>query len=67
DCFPLPAQFRCDEQNWFMGMMLYQDHLVLILNPSWVLGESAPTGPASTGQTEQMIAATPLPVGRLVC
>jgi hypothetical protein len=64
DCFPLPAQFRCDEQHWFMGMLLYQDHLVLILNPSWVLGESAVTGPPSIGPTEQMIAATPLPVGR---
>ncbi|MGH7147553.1 MAG: chemotaxis protein CheW [Nitrospiraceae bacterium] len=63
DCFPLPSQFQRDERNWFRGMLLYQDHLVLILNPSWALGELADIVPASVGQTEQMIAATPAAVG----
>ena len=63
DCFPLPPQFQCDERNWFAGMMLYQDQLVLILNPSWVLGELAGVVPASVGQAEQMIAATPAAIG----
>ena len=63
DCFPLPPQFQCDERNWFAGMMLYQDQLVLILNPSWVLGELAGVAPASVGQAEQMIAATPAAIG----
>ena len=63
DCFPLPPQFRRDERIWFAGMMLYQDRLVMILNPSWVLGESGDVVPASVGQTEQMIAATPAAVG----
>ena len=63
DCFPLPLQFQCDERIWFAGIMLYQDHLVLVLNPSWALGESADVAPASVGQAEQMIAATPAAVG----
>jgi chemotaxis signal transduction protein len=62
DCFPLPAQFQCDEQHWFMGMMLYQDQLVLILNPAWVLGDVSVVVPPSVGQTNQ-IAATPATVG----
>jgi chemotaxis protein histidine kinase CheA len=65
DCFPLPPQFQCDERNWFAGMMLYQDQLVLILNPSWVLGELAGVVPASVGLAEQMIAATPAAIGGL--
>ena len=63
DCFPLPPQFQRDERNWFAGMMLYQDQLVLILNPSWALGEMADEVPASVGQAEPMIAATPAAVG----
>jgi chemotaxis signal transduction protein len=62
DCFPLPAQFQRDEQHWFMGMMLHQGQLVLILNPAWVLGGVGVGVPASLGQTEQ-IAATPATVG----
>ena len=64
DCIPLPAQFRHDEQDWFMGLILYQDHLVLILNPTWVLGVLGVGVPASAGQTEQL-AATSETVGRL--
>jgi hypothetical protein len=63
DCLPLPALFQRDERNWFAGMMLYQDHLVLILNPSWALGESGDVAPASVGQTKQMAAARPASVG----
>ena len=61
DCFPLPAQFQGDEQRWFMGMMLFQDQLVLILNPAWLLGELGVGVPVSAGRTEQ-IAATPATV-----
>jgi chemotaxis signal transduction protein len=63
DCLPLPLQFQCDERNWFGGMMLYQDQLVLLVNPSWVLGELAEVVLASVGQAEQMVAATPAAVG----
>ena len=63
DCLPLPPQFQRDERDWFGGMMLYQDHLVLIINPSWALGELADVVPASVGQAELMIAATPAAVG----
>ena len=63
DCLPLPPQFQRDERNWFAGMMLYQDQLVLILNPSWALGELADVVPASVGQAELMIAATPTAAG----
>lgn len=64
-CFPLPAQFQQDERNWFAGMMLYLDHLVLILNPSWVLEELANAEPVSLGQTERMTATLPAVVGEL--
>jgi chemotaxis protein histidine kinase CheA len=63
DCLPLPAQFQCDERNWFGGMLLYQGELVLILNPSWVLGESSDVVTVPFGQAEQLIAATPTAVG----
>lgn len=63
DCLPLPPQFQRDERNWFGGMMLYQDQLVLILNPSWALGELADVIPVSVGQAEQMVAATTAAVG----
>jgi len=63
DCLPLPPQFQRDERNWFGGMMLYQDRLVLILNPSWALGESSGIVAVSVGQAEQMVAATPAAAG----
>jgi CheW-like domain len=63
DCLPLPTQFQRDERNWFQGMMLYQDHLVLILNPLWVVGESADLAPMSVGQAEQMVTTTPAAIG----
>jgi hypothetical protein len=44
-------------------MMLYQDQLVLILNPSCVLGESSDVVPMPLGQAEQLIAITPATVG----
>jgi chemotaxis signal transduction protein len=59
DCFPLPAQFRRDERNWFMGMMLHQDLLVLILNPSWALGKL----PDHAARSEQLNAAASGAVG----
>jgi hypothetical protein len=63
DCLPLPPQFQRDERNWFGGMMLYQDQLVLIVNPSWALGELAEVVPAPVGQAKHMVAATPAEVG----
>jgi chemotaxis signal transduction protein len=63
DCRPLPPQFQRDERNWFGGMMLYRDQLVLILNPAWALGESADAGAASIGQAGRMCEATPAAIG----
>ena len=63
DCLPLPVQFQCDERNWFGGMLLYQGELVLILNPSWVLGESSDAVPVPFGQAEQLIEVRPAAVG----
>ncbi len=62
-CLPLPAQFRGDERNWFGGMMLHQDQLVLILNPSWALGELSSAESAPRGQIEQPKRATPVAIG----
>jgi hypothetical protein len=58
DCLPLPPQFQRDERNWFGGMMLYQDQLVLIVNPSWALGELADVVSAPVGQEKQMVVTT---------
>jgi chemotaxis signal transduction protein len=63
DCLPLPPQFQRDERNWFGGMLLYQDLLVLILNPLWALGESSGLVPVSIGHAEQMVAAPSAAVG----
>lgn len=63
DCLPLPTQFQRDERNWFQGMMLYQDQLVLILNPLWVLGESVDHASVFVGHADQMVVATPAVIG----
>lgn len=63
DCFPLPLQFQCDERNWFAGMLLHQDQLVLVLNASWALGGVAAVTLASVAQPEQIFLATPAAVG----
>jgi CheW-like domain len=63
DCLPLPPQFQRDERNWFGGMMLYRDQLVLILNPAWALGESVDAGAASIGQAGQLCGATSAAIG----
>jgi chemotaxis signal transduction protein len=63
DCLPLPPQFQCDERNWFGGMLVYQDQLVLILNPSWVLGESSSVVSIHIEQAEQLVEITPAVVG----
>ncbi len=63
ECLPLPPQFQRDERNWLGGMMLYQDQLVLIVNPSWVLGELAEEVPAPVGQAGHKLAAAPAAVG----
>ncbi len=62
DCLPLPAQFQREERNWIDGIMLYQDQLVLILNPSWAVGELADIVPVAVGQVGQITAATPAAV-----
>ena len=64
DCLPLPAQFQGDERNWFQGMMLYENELVLILNPLWVLGELADHASLFGGQGDKMVIATPAVTGR---
>jgi hypothetical protein len=46
-------------------MMLYQDQLVLIVNPSWALGELAEVVSAPMGQEKQMVVATHAATGGL--
>jgi len=36
---PLPAQFSSVERQWYQGMILFDQSIALILNPTWVLGE----------------------------
>ena len=63
DCLPLPPQFQSDERNWFGGMMFYQNRLVLLVNPSWALGELVEVIPAPVGQMERMVEETSAAVG----
>jgi hypothetical protein len=39
ECRPLPPHFRRDERVWVSGTTFYQERLVLILSPEWILGE----------------------------
>ena len=39
ECRPLPSHFQREERTWISGTTVYQDQLVLILSPDWVLGE----------------------------
>lgn len=39
ECRPLPPQFRQDERTWISGTTFFQERLVLILSPEWILGE----------------------------
>ena len=63
DCLPLPIQFQGDERNWFQGMMLYGNELVLILNPLWVLGELADHASLFGGRADKMVTTTPAATG----
>lgn len=38
---PLPAQFRSVERQWYRGMILFEQSVAFILNPTWVLEERA--------------------------
>ena len=63
DCLPLPPQFQSDERDWFRGMLLYQDQLVLILNLAWVMGEPSGMVSVPVGQVEQLGKVAPAMVG----
>jgi chemotaxis protein histidine kinase CheA len=63
DCLPLPSQFQRDERDWFRGMLIYQDQLVLILNLAWVLGEPSGMVSVPVGQVEQLGKVAPAMVG----
>lgn len=39
ECRPLPPHFRQDERTWISGTTFFQERLVLILTPEWILGE----------------------------
>ena len=51
-CRPLPPHFRREERSWVVGMILYRDQLVLVLNPEWVLGELGEVVASGAGETE---------------
>ncbi len=34
---PLPAHFSGHERDWFAGLFVFQDRIVLLLNPVWML------------------------------
>ncbi len=52
-CRPLPPQFRREERSWIVGTLLYQEHVVLLLNPEWVLGELGEVVSIGAGGTTQ--------------
>ena len=34
---PLPAQFSGPEREWFAGLFVFEDRIVLLMNPVWLL------------------------------
>lgn len=41
EILPLPMQFRGPERQWYRGVILFNESIALILNPTWVLGAHA--------------------------
>jgi chemotaxis protein histidine kinase CheA len=39
---PLPLHFQGAEREWYLGMILFQESVAVILNVSWVLSGSQP-------------------------
>lgn len=50
-CRPLPPHFRREERTWVLGTFPFQDHVALILNPEWVLGELGEVVSIGSGET----------------
>ncbi|MGQ0694924.1 MAG: hypothetical protein ACT4OL_05030, partial [Nitrospiraceae bacterium] len=45
---PLPRQFQGEEQHWYRGVILLEEHVALVLNTAWVLeGAGADQGGSS--------------------
>jgi hypothetical protein len=41
DIRPLPGQFVGPERLWFSGLFLFQSSVALVVNPEWLLVQSA--------------------------
>ena len=55
-CRPLPPHFQREERTWVSGTTFFQEHLALILNPEWVLGElGEEVSPAAGGARQTML------------
>jgi chemotaxis signal transduction protein len=48
-CKPLPPHFQQDERTWISGTLFFREHLALIVNPEWALGELGEEMSATAG------------------
>jgi len=48
-CKPLPPHFQEEERTWISGTLFFREHLALIVNPEWVLGELGEEMSATAG------------------
>lgn len=37
---PLPGQFRSEERNWYVGLILLEEEVAIGLNSVWLIGEA---------------------------
>lgn len=50
---PLPAQFRSDERNWYIGLILLEEGVAVGLNSAWLIGGTMQGGRGVVAQEEQ--------------
>ena len=50
---PLPGQFRSDERNWYIGLILFEEGVAVGLNPAWLIGGAMQGGRGLVDQEER--------------
>lgn len=50
---PLPAHFSGHERDWFAGLFVFQDRIVLLVNPVWLLRSETLVTSLEDGRVEE--------------
>lgn len=51
---PMPRQFQREERNWYQGMVLFEEGVALVLNPSWIMEGCERVRITAMGQVEDV-------------